>query len=110
MLIALGIIIGIVVTVIAICVLSAIYGHACPKGGDHEWASLGRYHGKYTMRWRGGDNLKVDGYVELEECPKCRTRKASRWVDYHDDEYGGLQEVDVAYAENVLKSAGLLKE
>lgn len=110
MLITIGIVIGVVLTILFICVAYSISEGACSEKGAHEWKTLGRVHGKYTIKWQGGDNLKVDGYVELDECQKCKRRKASRWLDWHDDEYGGLQEADVPYAESLLRKAGVLKE
>lgn len=97
-----------VVIVLFLGFVAFVLAPECSEGGNHDFLLLGRAHGRYTAKWTNGDHITVSGYVELKECRKCKRRRAVRWTDCTDAEFGGRQSVDVSYAEEQLRKAGIL--
>lgn len=101
--------VGVIAVVVLLGVI-ACCAAACSKGGEHRWVVLGRHHGRFSANFQDGNRITFSGYIELNHCVKCDAREAYRWLDCNDSEHGGRKEIDVAYAENALRKAGVLKD
>lgn len=90
-------------------IMIAFRAPRCPNGGRHTTLLVGRLYSEYELSCRDVDKVKMDGYIELHECSKCKKRWASRWIDWQRWN-GDSDLIDVPYAEEQLRKAGILKE
>ena len=95
-----------VIVVVALVMVIAFRGAGCKKGGRHAILLVGRLHRDCTLKWKDDDEVMISDYIELHECSKCKERSARRWIDWQR----GCGSIDVAYAEERLRRAGILKE